>query len=569
MAVLFFAMYRIARRLWNTRAAVLSIAIAGTAPLLYGLARWFLVEYTLAALVAFAIYVLIERGLEESRVALLLGCIVGLGLLLKVSFPVYVLPALFYAWIGSRSRLRSLALSSLACLTLALPWYAWHLRPVLENAAAAGFGGSAAVQGTGAILTIRAIGTYLARVAGEGLSSYYAWLTALLIAWTAVRPEGRVFLRGLTSRAPLHVLLWLMPFGLFLFGGNKDVRYIAPVLPAFCLLTAAFADFVVPRNAMGNLLAALMVLIPGLQMIAVSYGLPYPAENLPYARRFTPVAWPLDNILKTISANSSLGPGHRQIILIGSDRGSFNANNFELSAVAGQLPFDVETTAHENDLNTLLQRLNQASFFVFKEGGEPESPYFNPHFEKLVRAAREDPRYQRLPFEGRLPDGGIAHILKNAAGPPVLGNPIVLPGGPEQQDTFTINFGEMAVLTGFSLQKGADSVVVNWRWRCLKRPEGDYWCFTHVIDPRGRIVSQFDHRLPEPRPLQPWTPGDRIVDEVRLRIPPEFAAGGLRLRFGLYEPQSGARLRFGALQGPPASLFNAADQSTALVTPIR
>jgi 4-amino-4-deoxy-L-arabinose transferase-like glycosyltransferase len=567
MALLFFAMYRIARRFLNTRAAVLSIAVAGTMPLLYGLARWFLVEYALTALVALAVYILIEGGLEESRTALLFGCVCGLGLLLKVSFPVYILPALLYAWIGSRYRLRLLVLTSLACLTLAAPWYASHLRPVLANAADAGFGASAAVQGTGAIFTFRAIGVYLARVAGEGLSSYYAWLTALLIAWAALRPGGRAFLRSFVSKPLVFVPLWLMPFALFLFGGNKDVRYIAPVLPAFCLLTAALADFAVPRNAAGNLLAGLIVLIPGLQMSSVSYGIPYASANLPYARRFTPVAWPLDRILMTIAANTRLRPGERQMVLIGSDRGSFNANNLELSAVALRLPFDVETTAHQSDLNTLLQRLDQASFFVFKEGGEPESPFFNPHFESLVRRARENARYRALPFEGRLPDGGVARILKNSAEGPLPASAILPPDGREQEDGFAIHFGDVAALTGFSLQKTAESLIVNWRWRCLKPPDREYWCFTHVIDSQGRIVSQFDHRLPGARPS--WTPGARFAGQVRLSIPPELPAGDLRLRFGLYDPQTGERLRFGALDGRPASLFTAADQSTALLTPIR
>ena len=28
------------------------------------------------------------------------------------------------------------------------------------------------------------------------------------------------------------LLFWVLPFAVFLFGGNKDVRYIAPILPA-------------------------------------------------------------------------------------------------------------------------------------------------------------------------------------------------------------------------------------------------------------------------------------------------------------------------------------------------
>ena len=66
MWVLFAALYRIARRWWSARAAVFALPIAGTMPLLYGLARWFMVEYALAAFVAAAICVLVESdGLKR------------------------------------------------------------------------------------------------------------------------------------------------------------------------------------------------------------------------------------------------------------------------------------------------------------------------------------------------------------------------------------------------------------------------------------------------------------------------------------------------------------------------
>lgn len=50
MIVLFAALYRIARQYWSTRSGVFAIAITGTIPLLYGLERWYLVEYSLTAL---------------------------------------------------------------------------------------------------------------------------------------------------------------------------------------------------------------------------------------------------------------------------------------------------------------------------------------------------------------------------------------------------------------------------------------------------------------------------------------------------------------------------------------
>ncbi len=163
-----------------------------------------------------------------------------------------------------------------------------------------------------------------------------------------------------------------------------------------------------------------------------------------------------------------------------------------------------------------------------------------------------------------------------------LPTPFYLIFGRRWHAAYLVNIASMAVLffamyriarrlwnTRAAVLSIAIALIVKWRWRCLKRPDRDYWCFTHVIDSRGRIVSQFDHRLPGDSPLRSWTPGVRIADQVRLRIPAEFPAGELRLRFGLYDPRTGRRLRLGVLQELPASLFTPADQSTALLTPIK
>ena len=100
------------------------------------------------------------------------------------------------------------------------------------------------------------------------------------------------------------------------------------------------------------------------------------------------------------------------MLLVGVDRGSFNANSIELTAVALQLPFNIETTAHEDDLNVLRFRVTQASFLLFKEGGEPESPAFNPYAVDLLRMVAADSRFREIPYGKRLPDGGVARIYQ-------------------------------------------------------------------------------------------------------------------------------------------------------------
>ena len=408
MWALFAALYRIAKRWWNARAAVFAIAIAGTMPLLYGLARWYMVEYVLTALLAVAACVLIESdGLKRDRLVVLFGAICGFGLLLKISFPLFIFPLFAYIWLTSGRRGRPLLLAALPCLLLALPWYAGHLKSTVANALDAGFGAPAAIQGTGPIFSISTITTYLSHVAANGVSWYFCCLAVVLILFAVVRRQD-----AKKTAAPL-LLAWLLPFAIFVFGGNKDVRYIAPVLPAAALVLAWLLDANLPRNGKGAAAASMLLAFPMLQMFAVSFGVPYKTPDSGYARRFSREAWPHDEILKLIAANTTLRYGEKPMLLMGADRGSFNADNLELSVVALQMPFNVETTAHEKQLETLRQRLAQTAFFIYKEGGEPESPAFNPYIDDLVRSVADDRQFQRIPYDRRLPDGGIARIYKN------------------------------------------------------------------------------------------------------------------------------------------------------------
>jgi hypothetical protein len=232
------------------------------------------------------------------------------------------------------------------------------------------------------------------------------------------------------------------------------------------------------------------------------------------------------------------------------------------------LPFQIETTAHERNFDTLRQKLAQSSYFLFKDGGEPESPVFNPYIAQLIPLVANDPRYTEILVRS-LPDRGIARIFKNSAphARSVEGvfsrNAAPPDGGP------AIDFGGVLSLTSVSTVKTPDSLTVQFRWRCLKPPDRDYWCFTHLIDQKGKILTQLDHRLlgGEP-PLLSWRTGDSGSEEIRFVLPAGAGASGWRLRFGLYDPPSGKRLTVRSLQGAAAREFTLTDRDTTVLSPI-
>ena len=552
MLLLFAALYRLARRWWNHRAAVFAIAIAGTMPLLYGLARWYMVEYVLTALTAVAVCVLVESDrLKRDAHTLAFGAICGFGLLLKISFPLFILAPFISVWIRSQRRARTLLIAALPCLALALPWYAGHLRPTLRFALDSGYGTLAAKYGTGPVWSMRAIATYLSHVAASGVSYYFLFLALLLSLLAVFRRQGRMLISDGTTAAPL-LFAWVLPFAVLLFGLNKDVRFIAPLLPAASLACAFLLDFTLPRGRAGTAAGALLVAFPMLQMFSVSFGIPHATAGGDYSRRLNRVAWPHDEILKLMAANSNLRQGETQTLLVGADRGAFNADNVELAVVALQLPFRVETTAHENDLGTLQQRLAQASFLLYKEGGEPESPAFNPYADDLARMVAADPRFHEVSYARRLPDGGIARIYQNVA------RQNQAPASPavELREEFAVDFGGILALTGMSVTSTPTGPAIQFRWRCPRPPDRDYWYFTHLIDPANRIVAQLDRRLPE----------GCGGEEIHLRLT-GVSPRGLRLRFGIYNPSTGERLHIRPLKDAVSSRFSLADHATALLSP--
>lgn len=81
-------------------------------------------------------------------------------------------------------------------------------------------------------------------------------------------------------------------------------------------------------------------------------------------------------------------------------------------------------------------------------------------------------------------------------------------------------------------------------WRGKSETSTSYHVFVHLVDAAGIILVQSDG-IPAnwTRPTTGWLPGEYVVDTHALTLPAELPPGSLWLRVGLYDPQTGARLR--------------------------
>ena len=83
-------------------------------------------------------------------------------------------------------------------------------------------------------------------------------------------------------------------------------------------------------------------------------------------------------------------------------------------------------------------------------------------------------------------------------------------------------------------------------WQAETEIPTSYNVFVHLVDAVGNIVAQSD-AVPAnwTRPTTGWLPGEYVIDTHALMLPAELPPGPLSLRVGLYDPQTGARLRTG------------------------
>jgi hypothetical protein len=332
-------------------------------------------------------------------------------MLLKIVFPVFVALPIGAALIRSRSW-RALARISIPCILVAGPWYALHWRATVDYAIASGYGDLATAQRTGAIFSLTAVSAYLRLLAERGLSFYYVAVAACAAVAVLLRRQFRVFRRI----SPLA--WWLAPFLVFLFGENKDIRYIAPILPAFALAAACLLDSALDRwRPVSAVMIPVILVFPLVSLLAVSFHWPYTARDLGYASYYDPNTWLHDEILRIISDDALVRPGEKKLVLLGTDRGRFNVENFQLTAVQNRLPLEVQTTAYEKDWGSLMNLARASSYFVYKQGGEPESEFFNTRGAGFIAYLRNSPEWVEIPFGRALPDGGTAHILRRRLEP--------------------------------------------------------------------------------------------------------------------------------------------------------
>ncbi|MGB0383588.1 MAG: hypothetical protein ACPGWR_02080 [Ardenticatenaceae bacterium] len=121
---------------------------------------------------------------------------------------------------------------------------------------------------------------------------------------------------------------------------------------------------------------------------------------------------------------------------------------------------------------------------------------------------------------------------------------------PKQKTTATvisepIEFESDILLNTFAVKVLAPTtLLVQLDWSTMSPLVKDYTVFTHLIGADGERVSQHDGwSVMNFRETTKWLPGESVMDWHWLELPSNAPAGTYDLQVGLYEAQTGERLR--------------------------
>ncbi len=388
------ATYLLARPLVGETGGALAALLYGTAPFVVFSTLHFQLDLALTAMVALMLVVARRAdGLRQPGWALLGGVTLGLGMLVKPPFLLYVIPALLWLLRGMRDRrgaLNGLLLLLLTGAGIALPWYGPRFFGLPTQVAWRSVSAAESV--------------HLDPQTWAALLRYVAWFPSQFGVVAVL-----VFLVGLAV-AIVQRRWWLLvslgvPFLVFELLRNKNMRYTLPLLPVVAVV-AALGWRVLPR--WGRLaLAAVLALAAALQISVTAFGLPraavVPGLGLPLGVASPPVRgnWPLRQILALMARDSG---GRPLTVSVVANHPFFSKSNFSYYAVRDGLPFEFVRAWDDTPLGI--------DYMILKTGDVGPSWTEKKIRHVMTRMEADDSLARVFPVIGQvaLPDGSQAIV---------------------------------------------------------------------------------------------------------------------------------------------------------------
>jgi dolichyl-phosphate-mannose-protein mannosyltransferase/DUF2993 family protein len=390
------SVYAFGRARHGPAVGVLAAVIFGTAPFVVFSTVRFQLDLPLAALVALVFWLAVRSdGLGRCVGALALGVAIGLGLLAKPPFPLYVLPVL--VWVAVRARkagtLTNVWLAAAAALTVSLAWYGPRVMGLPAQIGARSFR-QAAEAGQPDAFSWTALAVYpLMLPSLLGAAAAVALAIGLVVAWR--------------RRCWLELAGVLMPFAAFLMIQNKNPRYTLPILP-MASVVAALAFEACPAR-LRRVAIGMMLVVAAVQVSATAFAVPprfgVPGTVLAGAIPAAPIRddWGHEQILDAITRHARRHDGPVTVSIV-PNHAWFSTSNFRYYAVRDGRPLHVVRAWDEAPIHV--------HYMVLKTGDQGP-PWTEAKSRRVIMRLSDDADLARVyPViaELPLPDGSTAIV---------------------------------------------------------------------------------------------------------------------------------------------------------------
>lgn len=529
----------LARRLLSPTAAAVASVLFASMPLSFSMGRALLVEASLAlAVVAFLFHAASSEGLRRPVHVAALVLWGAMGLLVKVSFPAYVVVA-------------ALALSALPRVAGRGAWARWSATWAGVALAASGLAGWAWYADNW-----RTVLEYTRSVSGGALAAQYAvpvrdYLVAFVLH--AISPwnllAGAALALTLAAKRVAGVrwttiglaLAWILPPALVLGSSSaRYIRYLAPVLPGIALGLAALAEPWLGGARRRALLVAGMLTAPPVAYFVVGT-LPSPLSS--EVRGWVTAPWlganvtsheappdrrPWPNAEIVAAAQRAAGPGP-VVLRLNVDLPELNHNNLKVEALLQRvevIPAQIDQGSPERALATAFD----GDLLLVQVGGVVAADFLNVQRDLVAREAASGRQPYREVARFELPDARTVALLERRCEASA--------DGPAEVPLATLARG--LELVALEVARPAPGLAtVRTRYRVASGSHPALAAVIELVDATGRSLGSGEHPLCR-RPRGPWPAGALVEDTFFL--PGWALTPGVRLRLGLRDLLTGASI---------------------------
>jgi len=305
------SIYLIGKSLMNKETGLLAVICTLSFPIILGLARELLIDLLLTAMVAATIAMILQKKVFHSaRKSACVGIIVGLGLLTKLTYPVFVfvpLGLIAYANIRGTIQHRNMVFWNILLMiglisVICLPWYVHNSSHLWSYAYNDGIGISSTRWGPVDHLSMINIIGYLKQLPDEIGRYKLFFVSVIFLSVIMIEEEFLLIRKDSALYRKLLIILWfVVPYIIWIIVRNRDLRHNVPALPALAVLFS-YIVVSISNTLLRRCAVSVLILLSVFTGIVATFD---QSTHYSYNRLITTDEWNIKELLQFSAKNTN------------------------------------------------------------------------------------------------------------------------------------------------------------------------------------------------------------------------------------------------------------------------